>query len=255
MRVVAIVQARTGSTRLPGKVLADVAGRPLLARVLERAGRATSLDEIVVATSSLPGDRRVVSLCEAEGFRCFAGSETDVLDRYYETARAVGADHVVRLTGDCPLVDPALVDHTVNRYLQENADYVALATGVGAARLDGGRYPSGFDVECFSVEALERAWRDAVAPGDREHVTPYLWRTGLFRTARLCGDRDLAHYRCSVDTPEDLQLVRAVVDALGPDCAFEDVIALLDARPELVTGSRRHPGHEGYERIWTPWAA
>jgi len=255
VRVVAIVQARTGSTRLPGKVLADVAGRPLLARVLERASRAATLDEVVVATSSQPGDRRVVALSEAEGFRCFAGSETDVLDRYRETARAVGADHVVRMTGDCPLIDPALVDRTVRRYLQGDVDYAALATGAGAARLDGGRYPSGFDVECFSIEALEQAWRDAVDPSDREHVTPYLWRTGLFRTTRLRGERDLSHYRCSVDTPDDLQLVRVVVDELGVDCAFEDVIALLDARPELAAGNGRAPGHEEHERIWTPWAA
>jgi len=250
VRPVAIVQARTGSTRLPGKVLADVAGRPLLLRVVERARRSRTLDEVVVATTDAPADRAIVELCAGAGVPCFTGSEDDLLDRYRCTALAVAADPVVRITGDCPLLDAALVDRLLEVYTSGEFDYVAVAAGASAARLVSGRFPTGFDAECIAFPALDRAWRESTGPTDREHVTPYLWRTGRFRVERLRSDRDLAGYRCSVDTPEDLALVRAVYAELGEDFALEDVIALLEARPELVSLNAEHVGREGHERIW-----
>jgi len=246
------------STRLPGKVLMDIAGRPALRLQLDRLAHSRELDEVVIATSTDPSDDAVADFAREHGVRLSRGPLHDVLERYRHAGEELGCDAVVRITGDCPLIDPVLVDRTVSLYAEGGYDYVGLATGAGAARLDGGRFPTGFDAECFSTGALEKAWREAVEPSDREHVTPYLWRTGLFRTARLRGERDLAHYRCSVDTPEDLRLVRAVVAELGADCSFDDVIALLDARPELAGLNAEHVGREGHDEIWSPgtrWAA
>jgi spore coat polysaccharide biosynthesis protein SpsF (cytidylyltransferase family) len=228
----------------------DVEGTPLLVRVVERARRAAALADVVVATSQLPSDEAIVGLCRERGIPCFTGSESDVLDRYHGAAVATGADPVVRITGDCPLVDPGLIDQVVASYADDGYEHVGVAAGAGASRLDGGRFPTGFDVECFSFGALERAWAEATAPTDREHVTPYIWRTGLFRTGMLRSDRDLVHYRCSVDTPEDLALVRAVVAELGDDFSFGDVIALLDARPDIARLNVQHIGNEGHDRVW-----
>jgi spore coat polysaccharide biosynthesis protein SpsF len=247
-RPVAVVQARMGSTRLPGKVLADLAGRPLLLRVVERARRARLLEEVVVATSDLPADDAIAELCAREGVPCFRGSEADVLDRYHGAAHAFDADPVVRLTADCPLLDPALVDLVLERYAGGSEDYVALAAGAAGLRL--ACYPSGFNVECCSRAALERASREATAPSDREHVTPYLWRSGRFRTALLPAERDLAHLHCSVDTSEDLELVRAVWVELGRELGLAGVLELFARRPELPASNARGDERPAHELIW-----
>jgi spore coat polysaccharide biosynthesis protein SpsF (cytidylyltransferase family) len=250
VRPVAIVQSRMGSTRLPGKALADVAGEPLLVRVVERARRAGRLADVVVATSADPGDAPIRALCADRGIPCFAGSESDVLDRFHGAAEAHGADPVVRLTGDCPLLDPALVDAVVDLYATGEHDHVGVAAGAGASRLDGGRYPSGVDAECFSRAALDRAWREATAASDREHVTPYLWRVpGRFRVGSIRGDRDLGHLHWSVDTGADLSFVRTVYDRLGPTFGLEDVLALLRRDPELAAACAGGSVAE-HTRIW-----
>jgi spore coat polysaccharide biosynthesis protein SpsF (cytidylyltransferase family) len=247
---VAIVQSRMGSTRLPGKALADVAGEPLLVRVVERARRATRLAEVVVATSVDPGDAPIRTVCAERGIPCFAGSESDVLDRFHGAAAAHGADPVVRLTGDCPLLDPALVDAVVDAYAKGAHDHVGIAAGAGASRLDGGRYPSGVDAECFSRAALDRAWRAATADSDREHVTPYIWRVpDRFRVGTLRGARDLGHFHWSVDTAADLAFVRTVYDRLGAGFGLEDVLALLAGDPELAAACTSGPVAE-HARIW-----
>jgi spore coat polysaccharide biosynthesis protein SpsF len=232
-RAVAVVQARTGSTRLPGKVLRPIAGRPLLALVVDRLRRARSLADVVVATSDLQRDLPIVELCRAEGVACHTGSETDVLDRFHGAAAAAGADPVVRVTADCPLVDPEVVDRLLDLFASGGYDYAGVATG--ATPFDGsGRYPDGLDVECFSFAALDRAWREARDPYDREHVTPYLYRVaGRFRSGRLTREDDLGEERWTVDGPEDLALVERVVEALGPEAGLDDVRAFLDAHPDL----------------------
>jgi spore coat polysaccharide biosynthesis protein SpsF len=212
VKVVALIQARMGSTRLPGKVLMDLAGQPMLARVVERARRASRVDEVVVATSTLPGDDAIEALCRARGWACFRGSEGDVLDRYYHAARAHEADVVVRVTADCPLLDPELVDDVVAALLADPGHQYA--SNVHPRRT----YPRGLDCEAMRAGALARAWREASAPVEREHVTPYLWhQPELFLPASAAGHEDHSSERWTVDTPEDLELVRRLYGALGEE--------------------------------------
>jgi spore coat polysaccharide biosynthesis protein SpsF (cytidylyltransferase family) len=164
--IVAIIQARMGSSRLPGKTIADVAGRPLLLHVVERTQRARRVDKVVVATTDRSSDDPIADLCQREGIQCFRGSEDDVLDRFYRTAQAHGADVVVRITADCPLIDAAVIDKVIARFQAGDCDYVSNILRY--------TYPDGLDTEVFSFAALERAWREAKKPSEREHVTPYL---------------------------------------------------------------------------------
>lgn len=254
--VLLIVQARMGSSRLPGKVLAEAAGRPLLFYLLERLRRCRTVDRIVVATSTAAADDQIAALCAAEGVLCFRGSEDDVLDRYYQAARAHGepADGlaVVRVTADCPLMDPEVVDRVVEGYLARigTADYVTNTLER--------TYPDGLDVEVVSFEALERAWKEATLPTDREHVTLYIRRNStaegrdLFRAHNVRGDRSYAHLRWSVDYPEDLAFLRAVLEGLypvNPRFGFRDLVDWLRAHPEVMR-LNHHIAAEVHRRRW-----
>jgi spore coat polysaccharide biosynthesis protein SpsF len=227
VKVVAIVQARMGSTRLPGKVLADVAGRPMLARVLERLGRAETLDEIVVATSTEPADDAIEALCEELEVPAFRGSEEDVLERYRDAAAWSEADAVVRVTADCPLLDPGVVDRVVRRFLDGDADYVSNTLER--------TYPSGLDVEVFSRQALETAAREAREPWQRAHVTPYLYQSpDRFTVAQVRHGSDESGLRWTVDTREDLALVRTLYERLGQrSFTWLDVLAIVHQDPAL----------------------
>lgn len=228
MTTTAIIQARMGSTRLPGKVLAEVEGRPLLSWMLERVRRARTLDGVLVATTTSAADDSIAALCAREGIPAFRGDEHDVLDRYYRCARSAGAEVVVRLTADCPLLDPAVVDAVVALRAECGADYAANTAPPPSS------YPDGMDVEAFTFPALERAWREARKPSEREHVTFYLWKTGLFRTVRLDRAPSLASVRLTLDSPEDLQVVSRVLRGLGSRAfSMEDVVGFLDAHPEV----------------------
>jgi spore coat polysaccharide biosynthesis protein SpsF len=243
-RVLGIIQARMGSTRLPGKVLAEIVGVPMLVRTVERARRAVTVDDWIVATTRDPADDALEALSRAHGYRVFRGSVDDVLDRYYQAAVEAGADVVVRLTADCPLLDPALIDLTVRAFLDASppADLVV-------NRLPGARtYPIGQDVEVVSFAALERAWREAVEPHQREHVLPFLYDPpGRFRVLRLDAERDYGQLRWTVDTPEDLEFVRQVIARLGgrDEFGWRDVLALVQAEPELasINAGVRHKSH------------
>ena len=232
-RVVAIVQARMGSTRLPGKVLADIGGVPMLVRVVERARRCREVHDVWVATTADGDDDVLEQLCRTRGYRVYRGSTQDVLDRFVQAARLAGADVIVRLTADCPLLDPALVDRTVRTFLDASppADLVV-------NRLPGARtYPIGLDTEVVSRPALEQAWREAGEPHQREHVLPYLYDPpGRFRVVRLDAEADYGALRWTVDTPQDLEFVRQVVSRLEGDGEFgwRDVLALVQAEPSLA---------------------
>lgn len=228
--VVAIVQARMTSTRLPGKVLMPIAGRPMLSWQLERMRRARSLDRIVIATTTLASDDPVVALCEAEGCDVTRGSEADVLSRYVDAARQYGAATVVRLTADCPLMDPALIDLAVQRFVQTGCDYLS--------NMLAPSYPYGLAVEVMKAQALLAAGAEALDPQEREHVTPFIyWRAQCFRLESLAMSPDLSHHRWTVDTPQDFELVSRILTALYPqrhDFAIADVLALLDQHPDWV---------------------
>jgi len=228
--VVAIIQARMGSKRLPGKVLMDIHGAPMLLRVAERARRARSLDSLGVATTDQAADDPIAEMCVKHGIPCFRGSATDVLDRFYHAAVAFEAAVVVRLTGDCPMIDPDVIDLTVGAFLEGGSDFVA-------NRLPEGRtFPIGLDTEVCSLAILERAWREARAPYEREHVMPYLYDPpGRFRVRRVNAPADLGHLRWTVDTAEDLDFVRGVYAAFGGDDRFTWLQAaeLVARDPEL----------------------
>jgi spore coat polysaccharide biosynthesis protein SpsF len=229
MNTLAIIQARMGSTRLPGKVLLDLGGATVLARVVRRLERSQQISQIVVATTTARADEAIVNECERLRVSSFRGSEGDVLDRYYQAARLYSADTVVRITADCPLIDPALVDETIRVFKDGRADY--------ASDVLPRTYPRGLDSEVFTSVALERAWREAREPHEKEHVTPYLYEhPEIFRLASARGDVDYSHYRWTLDTPEDLILLRAIYSRFDnrDDFHWQDVIALMEREPELA---------------------
>src|SRR5262245_53958404 len=242
MNVLAILQARATSSRLPQKVLQPILGRPMLAHQLDRVRRARTLDALVVATSTDPSDDAIHALCRSENVDCFRGSLQDVLDRFYQAALPRRPGAIARLTGDCPLVDPALIDRVVEFFRAEPFDLAATAE----------TYPDGLDVEVFRFDALADAWRRATAAPDREHVTLFVRRQpGRYRVGMYPSTNDLSHVRLTVDEPEDFELVRRIYEALYPrQPAFttDDILELLTARPELAAINRGIRRNEGLER-------
>ena len=232
-----------GSSRLPGKSLQDIAGRPLLAHVIERARAVGGIDEVVVATTVDSRDEPIVRLAQSEGVAAFRGSEDDVLDRYYRTAVVHRATTVMRLTADCPVLDPVVSASVLARYLEGGSDYVTIGLPP--------TYPDGLDTEVFSFEALERAWREAVLPSEREHVTPYIWkRPERFRVVNLTHDPDLSEHRWTVDTARDLDFVRALYARLYERGArpfgMETILALLEREPALREINKGIIRNDGY---------
>jgi spore coat polysaccharide biosynthesis protein SpsF len=225
-----ILQARTSSRRLPGKVLEPILGRPLLARLIERACRARRIDRLVAATSVDGSDDGVESLCRRIGVECFRGHLHDVLDRFHQAARQFQAKTVVRLTGDCPLADPDVIDAAVDCFRAQPCDY--------ASNTIERTFPKGLDVEVFSADWLETAWREARLPYEREHVTAYVHHQAQrFARRSLRCARDYSALRWTVDEPADLQFVREVYAALEPEnprFRWTDVLELVRRRPDLA---------------------
>jgi glutamate-1-semialdehyde aminotransferase/spore coat polysaccharide biosynthesis protein SpsF (cytidylyltransferase family) len=240
--IVAIVQARMGSQRFPGKTLVDLEGRPMLARVVDRVRQSRMVDRVVVATSSGSADDPIAAFCQREEVACFRGNEDDVLDRFYEAAKENGADIVVRITADCPLIDGGVIDRVIERFRRGDCDYASNALRY--------TYPDGLDTEVFSMAALKQAWREASKQSEREHVTPYL-RAGKFRVVNVASDLPLeTSLRWTVDHPADMNFVRGVYSAFGgkTDFRYEDVMQLLRERPELAATQTETIANEGYYR-------
>jgi glutamate-1-semialdehyde 2,1-aminomutase len=242
--IVAVLQARLSSSRLPGKVLADLAGQPMLLRQIERINRAARIDQLVVATSQDASDDAIANLCAEAGIACHRGSLEDVLDRVVGAARNAGAEWVVRLTGDCPLTDPAVIDQVIAAALDTDADFASNAVEPS--------FPDGLDVEVARMASLETAWAEAELTSEREHVMPFIRnRPDRFRIAAVKHETDLSALRWTVDEPGDLAFVRAVYDRLlaeKPDFAMEDVLALLAREPELADLNGQYRRNEGYAR-------
>jgi glutamate-1-semialdehyde aminotransferase/spore coat polysaccharide biosynthesis protein SpsF (cytidylyltransferase family)/predicted dehydrogenase len=239
--VVAIVQARMGSSRLRGKSLAEIEGHPMLWHVVQRVKRAKMIDRVVVATSRNPADDAIEKMCMENGVPCYRGSENDVLDRYYMAARGEKASQIVRITADCPLIDPEVVDRVVSRFQRGDLDYASNAMVRS--------YPDGLDTEVFSFSALEKAWHEASRASEREHVTPYL-RTGKFRNANVESNLMplYQHYRWTVDEPEDLDFIRAVYKAMRDKESFgmNDVLELIEKNPGLEKMNSAIVSNRGY---------
>jgi spore coat polysaccharide biosynthesis protein SpsF len=244
-RTLAVIQARMGSTRLPGKVLADLAGAPALVRMVERLRFAKTLDDIVVATTNSPADAPLRAVAAEMGLDYYAGSERDVLGRYAEAAEHFAADPVVRLTADCPLIDPALVDECITRFrTPEGVPYDCVGLG--------GDFPDGLDTEVIAARALTQADREARLPSEREHVTPYLWKhPEMFRLWRVVFPAALAHRRWTVDEARDLELVRAIYARLyrpGQIFGWQAIEELLRREPELAALNAGIERNAGYRR-------
>jgi spore coat polysaccharide biosynthesis protein SpsF len=226
----AIIQARMGSTRLPKKVLSYVAGKPLLAIQLERVEQAKSVDKIIVATSVARLDDEIEAFCNETGYLCFRGSEHDVLSRYYLAAQKYGFTTIVRLTADCPLIDPKIIDAVVSKYQNEGCDYIG-----NTVPPESSTFPDGSDVEVFSFTALTKAYRECVDPAEREHVTFYFWKSDNgFKTIQFRHEEDWSNYRFTVDYPEDLEVVNFLISTLNKKNQFgyiDEIITMLDSNP------------------------
>jgi len=242
--ILAILQARVSSSRLPGKVLKPILGRPMLERQLERVARAELIDRLIVATSGQPEDDAIADLCRYAAFECFRGSLIDVLDRYYQASRRYRPDTVVRLTGDCPLADPDVIDLGIRFFLENRFDY--------AGNCVERTYPIGLDAEVFRFACLEQAWRAARLPSEREHVTPFIKNhPEKFSIGHFKNDRDLSSHRWTVDEPADYEFVKAVYEALyptNPRFTTDDILRLLAERPKLTKINYHIIHGQGYQK-------
>ena len=230
MTTLIIVQARMTSTRLPGKVLLPLAGEPMLTRLVERLRRVQRADGIVIATTTNATDDPIAALCAQLGVPCHRGSEHDVLSRYADAARLHGADVVVRITSDCPLIDPALIDQVIATHEEGSSDYVS--------NMLPPTWPYGMAVEVFSAAALAQAHAEATQAAEREHVTPFIyWHPERYRLRNVASPVNLSQHRWTVDTPEDYELVSRLFDHLmptHPHFTQADVLALLDHYPDWI---------------------
>lgn len=240
--MLALLQARTSSSRLPGKVLKPILGEPMLARHIERLRRATRIGQLLVATSTEASDDALATLCATLGVHCHRGSLNDVLDRFYQAALPYAPDHVIRLTGDCPLADPAVIDACIDFHLAGDYDYTTNALQP--------TFPDGLDVEVFRFRCLEEAWKEATLTSEREHVTPFIHqRPARYRIGHYKQARDLSWLRWTVDQPEDFEVVERIYAALYPhNPAFttDDILAFLGAHPEIARLNADITRNEGY---------
>lgn len=252
---VAIIQARVSASRLPGKVLMDIGGEPMLVRVVERTKRAEMLHKVVVATSQDPADDQIQDLCKERGYPYYRGSLHDVLDRYYQAAKRNSADVVIRITADCPIIDPILIDQTVAAFYAKGSSLItesdpsivqsvdneaSPAYDFAANRLPPPwrrTFPIGLDIEVCTFSALERAWREADQPHHREHVMPYLYENDeRFKILLVNHEPDYGSLRWTVDTPQDLVLLRMIYDRFEgrDDFSWKEVLELTRDEPELM---------------------
>lgn len=254
-RIVAIIQGRMSSSRLPGKILADIAGQPMLARVFARTSRSATVTETVFATTTDSTDDPVAEYCDFSGIPFTRGSLFDVLDRYYQAALQSKADIVVRVTADCPVIDPALIDDVVKKVISDQSSADSEQFDFACNRLPppwNRTYPIGLDTEVCTFAALERAWKEAKEPQHREHVMPYFYegvklitdnrslQTGIsprgFRIALLNHTTDFGDYRWTVDTPEDLKFMREIYSRFDDrdDFTWKEVLDLVHNEPKLM---------------------
>lgn len=244
MKITVIIQARMGSSRLPGKMLLDICGKPAVERVVERVKLVKNLDSIFLATTVSPLDDKLYNWAIRYGLDCYRGSEEDVLDRYYQTALLAKADVLVRITGDCPLADPEIISGMISFFRNSKYDYVC--------NTQPPTFPDGLDVEVFSSAALNKAWVEAKLKSEREHVTPFIWKhPEIFKIKNLTNDVDLSKYRWTLDTPEDLIFIKLVIqecDRIDGNWGMADVVQIVSAHPEWLKWNQHYKRNEGYTK-------
>ncbi|KKG07363.1 cytidylyltransferase domain-containing protein [Methanosarcina sp. 2.H.A.1B.4] len=243
MHTVAVIQARMGSTRLPGKVMLEISGKPILWHVANRVSKSQLIDGFVVATTTNHEDNDIEKFCKENGISVFRGSEDDVLDRYYLCAKKFNIENIIRITADCPLHDPSVIDLVIEKYRRGNYDYIS--------NIDPPTYPDGIDVEIFSFEALEKAWSNASLVSEREHVTPYIRKhKDLFKVGNVENVKDLSAHRWTLDQVEDFELIKQIYGAfkeLDSEMFYmTDILKLLDEYPELVSINSDIKRNAGY---------
>lgn len=248
-QIVIVVQARMGSSRLPGKVLLPIMGKPLLLLMLERVKAAVMADRVVVATTTETEDDPIVGLCLEEEIDCFRGHPTDLLDRHYKAGRYFGADILVKIPSDCPLIDPDIINRVLCHFVHHRSEYDFVSN------LHPATYPDGNDVELMPMNILERAWREALKPYEREHTTPYIWdNPHLFRIGNVEWESGLDYsmsHRWTIDYLEDYEFIRAVYEHLyasKPLFGLTDIVRLLAHKPEIASINKRYAGVNWYGR-------
>lgn len=239
-KVVAIIQARVSSSRLPSKVLLPILGKPMLFRQIERVKKSFMLDELIIATSDSIDDNPIEDLCLDENISFYRGSLDDVLKRFIDVADNYKANVIVRLTGDCPLIDPQLIDEIVSEFLGSNFDYLS--------NCNPATFPDGLDVEVFTYEALKEASLNATLPSHREHVTPYIRNRESFSVGNYESKKDYSNLRWTVDEPEDFELINKIYEYLYSNDAYfstRDILSLFDSYPELHVINNKFKRNEG----------
>ena len=244
MKVIGILQARTNSTRLLGKVLMKILDEPMILHQLRRLKRSMLLNDIIVATSIEKSDDVLAKVCASAGYRVFRGSLNDVLDRFVKAIGEYECDHVVRLTADCPLTDPKIIDEIIEHHLNSNKDYTSNTLKP--------TYPDGLDAEVFKISALQTAWKNAVLPSHREHVTPYIYKNPeVFSLDSYENAQDMSEMRWTVDEPEDFDFVTEVYKNLFPikeNFTMTDILMLLSDRPEIASKNSFINRNEGVKK-------
>ena len=241
MSINIILQARTSSTRLPNKVLMPILGKPMLAQQLLRLKQLTSVDNIIVATSNNTSDNEIETLCHSMQVPCFRGDLNNVLDRYYQAHQQYPSKHIIRITGDCPVIDIAIINHVIDLHQQSQADYTSNCCPA--------TLPDGLDVEIFTAEALLKTWQQAKKTSDLEHVTPFMRsHPELFNCQNYHYHTDYSHLRWTVDEPEDFELIKRIFNSLYPSNPLfnlTDILALLERKPELGNINSKFKRNEG----------
>jgi len=250
--ITAIIQARIGSKRLPAKVLLKIKGKTILEHIVGRVSKSKLIGEIIVATTMLKEDLKIVNLCSKIGIRVYCGSENDVLDRYFQTARLVSAKHIVRITADCPLMDPKIIDEVIKLHLSNKADYTSNTIKE--------TFPDGEDVEVFTFETLCKAWEKAKLCSEREHVTPYIRNNPvLFTLMGLENKKDFSDKRWTLDEKADYKFIKLIYLNLYKKnklFGMGEVLKLLNAHPEYEIINNKIKRNEGYvkslkkDKIW-----
>jgi spore coat polysaccharide biosynthesis protein SpsF len=243
-KVTAIFQVRMGSTRLPGKALVNIHGKPLLQHVVERVRRSKYIDEIVLATTTREDDQAIVQLAKEWTLKCYAGSEEDVLDRFYQAGRNFSAEIIVRITPDDPFKDPEIIDKALE-ILDSEKEAIEYVTNTLPPT-----YPIGLDIEVFFFDALRKAWQEARKPSEREHVTPYIWtHPEIFCLRNFSYVRDISHFRWTLDNEKDLLFTREIYKRIyetKPDFLMDDILEILSREPELAKINYCEEKYAGY---------
>jgi spore coat polysaccharide biosynthesis protein SpsF len=252
----AIIQARMGSTRLPGKVLRDILGKPMIWHIVQRLKDVKAIAGVVVATSISQADDELADFCVSANIPVFRGSELDVLDRYFQTATEIGGDNFIRITGDCPLIDPDVITNLIDNYFTKQLDYCSVATGAGlAGAQEVNRFPDGMDAEILSLKVLTEAWQKATKSSDREHVTPFIWQQpNRYNMDHVYPEEyDYSKLRWTVDNQEDFDLVLWIYKKLYPEnnhFRMKNILELMKRYPGKQNINKHLIGKEGYETFW-----